>query len=382
MWTRPRSPPGPELFVDPVPDHPPHRLRSNVSPVVSFHSKQSGSLPLSLADRTSITVRPRSAHPPFQVQLSAFALIQRNLFSSRPSLPPCSSTDREPLIDPRNPLQAAVRDLQAQALLPYGSSIESTMELVVGDCGRESVLRARAGSPSPNIKDVTALSAFCDSPAQPLTVIVLPDRDLACLVDVTNGEFVIEGTGGEPRVVILVGNDFRRHETLGPQEGARVAFAGLAKNKTYTIGLVVPRSPDALIDEAERISESGPKLEALILVERALALDPSLRHAWRRKAYVLRELGRHHEALTAAEESLRIDPCYALGLRCKGAILRDLGEHQLGLECYERSLALDPTDSLCWANKGNALSALGRKRQARKAYAEAKRIGALYPERH
>jgi tetratricopeptide (TPR) repeat protein len=217
---------------------------------------------------------------------------------------------------------------------------------------------------------------------EPLGVILSQDRDLACFFDGVKGELIIESTtAGEERIVVIVANDYNQHGSLGQQDSARIVFGGLRKKKKYTMGLVIRRSPDSLVEEAERISKTH-KQRALTLVERALALNPALGHAWRRKAYILRELGRRDEALSAAERSVLVDPDYALGWRCKGAILRDRGEHQLGLECYLRSLALDPTDGVCWTNKGNALSALGRDEEATEAYAEAERMSELYPDKY
>jgi hypothetical protein len=323
---------------------------------------------------------PSVAKPVFHVKISS---LQRKLFSRNDSLSsPSPSNPCKAAAGPTSALEEALLEMHQLALLPGESSIESSLELIVSDGADEPLLLASDGSPTPNVKDVSALTAFYDSPAKPLSVVLLPDRDLAFRFDPTKRELSIEATGGEQRVVVVVGNDYRRHQKLGSREGDSVEFTGLAPNSTYVIGLLILRSPDTLVEEAERVSESGTQLEALALVERALMLNARLPQAWRRKAYILRELGRVQEALSAAGESIRLDPDYALGLRCKGAILRDLGEHQLGLECYERSLALDPTDSICWANKGNALSALGRKREASKAYAESKRIAALYPERH
>lgn len=335
-------------------------------------------MPASVGRHT--TSRRRSvAKPLFHVKISP---LRRKLFSRNNSLPaPSLSNFGTAAVGPTSALEEALHEMHQLAQLPDESSIESSLELIVSDRAQEHLLLPSDGWPTPNVKDVSALTAFYESPAQPLSVVLLSDRDLAFRLDPTKGEVSIEATEGEQRVVVVVGNYYRRHQTLGPHEGDRVVFTGLAPNSTYVIGLLILRSPDTLVEQAERISVSGTPLEALALVERALALNPRLPHAWRRKAYILRELGRAQEALSAAGESIRLDPGYALGLRCKGAILRDLGEHQLGLECYERSLALDPTDSICWANKGNALSALGRKREARKAYAEGKRIAALHPER-
>jgi tetratricopeptide (TPR) repeat protein len=280
-------------------------------------------------------------------------------------------------------LENAIVEMHKLALIPQGSSIESRFQLIVGSRAGESFLQPCEEPPTLNLRDVRVLNSVYSFSLEPLGVILCHDRDFACFFDAVNDKFTIEATSaGEERVVVVVGDEFSRHGSLGQHESARISFAGLQKKKTYGIGLVILRSPDSLFEEAERVYGSdGSTVEALVLVERTLALNPRHYRAWRRKAYILRDLDRRGEALFAADQCVSVNPDYALGWRCKGAILRDLGEHQPGLDCYLRSLALDPTDPLCWTNKGNALMALGRHEEAKEAYAEAERIGALYPEK-
>jgi tetratricopeptide (TPR) repeat protein len=295
----------------------------------------------------------------------------------------CLSLGGHRKMNPPQVLEDAIHHLRELALIPQESWLESKLELVVGDRAGETALQACKDQSNLTVKDVRGLSSVYSLFTEPLSVILCFHRDLACFFDVLNGELIMEATtAGQERVVVVAGDDFSGFGAIGQQENARVAFAGLAPKKTYMVGLVSLSSSDSLFEEAERMDESGEsKLEALTLIERALSLNPCLQRAWRRKAYILRELGRRDEALSAADKSVQIDPNYALGWRCKGAILRDLGQHQPGLDCYLRSLAIDPTDPVCWANKGNALSALGRQEEAREAYAEGERIGELYPEK-
>lgn len=270
------------------------------------------------------------------------------------------------------------------ALRPHELSIESIFELSVSSRAGISTLRACDGRASRCVEDVRRLRSAYAVRMEPFAVILCHDRDLACLLDIASGELIIEATNqGEEYRVVIVGGEFWRDGVLGQEGSARVRFSGLESGKTYTMALIILRSPDSVFEEAERIFESGgANMRVLPLLERAIALNPHLYQAWRRKAYILRELGRPDEALAAAEQSLLINPNYALGWRTKGAILRDRGKHQLGLDCYLRCLEIDPTDSICWVNKGNALSILGRDLEASEAYDEADRISALHPEKH
>ncbi len=273
-------------------------------------------------------------------------------------------------------------EVRKLALTPHECSLETILEFRrLGNCARECLLRTSEDSPTAiSVQDVQALSVIYPSTPQPLGVVLLPDRDL--FIFVAENELTIEGSEGEERLVLILGenDDLRGAASLRAQEGARVVFGGLAADQTYTIGVIALISVDSLFEKAEEICTSGgSKQEALALIDRVLGLNPNLAYVWRRKAYIHRELGQAEPALLAAERSIEVDPNYALGWRCKGALLRDRHEHQLGLDCYLRSLELDPNDHVCWANKGNALSALGREEEAKAAYAEGERVEARYP---
>lgn len=278
--------------------------------------------------RQTASLPPSLANSALQVPQFAFSPLQRNLFPPTPSLPSCSSSERPSAMHPVNPVDAAVRDLQDQALLPRNSSLDLTLELIVGDSAVDSVLRASGSSPGSSIKDVSALIGYYDSPAQPLCVALLRERDAAFFLNPTNGEVIIEATAGESRTVVIVGDDFRQHEILGPQEGAKAVFTGLAAKKTYIIGLVTLRSLNALADEAQPTSEFRPTLQSLL----RKALDSSLRREGRSEPYTLQEL-----------------------------------ELRVRREYKQLSLDFDPPGSARWANIFNTLWALGRKREARQA---------------
>lgn len=278
--------------------------------------------------------------------------------------------------------EITIHYVRAQSLLPPEAAIESTFELVMGCSIGESSLSTKSENTSPKTRDLRGLTSIYSS-HRPLSAILCHDRDLLCFLDNSQTELVIEATAGYERRLVIAGEEYIQHADLGSAEGSRISFAGLKPGNRFLIALIPLHSAEAVFEEAERLFETeGSSMEVLTQVERALMLNPRHCRAWRRKAYVLRDLNRRDEGLSAVEQALSIDPDFALGWRCKGAILRDLGKDQEGLDCYLRSLALDPTDAICWTNKGNALCALGRQQEAEEAYAEARRIGELYPERH
>jgi len=234
------------------------------------------------------------------------------------------SSDRKTAIIPEGLFEEALQEIGELGLLPDACSVESTQELIVGAAAGGTFLRARAGSPTRNLQDVRALRSIYSSSVEPLSVAVLGDRDLAYVFNAAKSEVVIEATAGQPRLIVLAGTELRSHETLGAQEGSRVTFGGLAPNTTYIIGLVLLGSPAASSDEAA-------------LIEKVLALEPSLRGARVSRARILREPARPQDTITVADA----DPSLPLGPRPKRATLPASGETQRGLGSVQLSLDLD-----------------------------------------
>jgi tetratricopeptide (TPR) repeat protein len=197
-------------------------------------------------------------------------------------------------------LETAIHRMRDRDLVPRESSIESLFELVVGGRLGESVLRTRDDRAALKIGDVRDLRSIYPSPLEPLSVIQCGDRDLACFFDLSHAELVMEATSaGEERCVIFAGDDFCRHAVLGPEEGARISFAGLERKKTYVVGLVTMRSPDCLFEETER------------LYLRSLELDPADPVCWTNRGNALSALGREPEAREAYKEARRIAALHA-----------------------------------------------------------------------
>jgi len=100
--------------------------------------------------------------------------------------------------------------------------------------------------------------------------------------------------------------------------------------------------------------------EAIICLDRALAIDPLSAPAWSNKGNAFRALGRHAEAIACYDKALTISPQSAIPWDNKGVVLDTLGRGEEALRCYDRALLIDPRFTSTWNNKGVALNLLGR----------------------
>ena len=110
--------------------------------------------------------------------------------------------------------------------------------------------------------------------------------------------------------------------------------------------------------------EAGLLEEALLDLERALALDPDSVDALLQRAACLAELERPQEALRGLERALELAPSDPRVRYARGACLGRLGRNEEALADYARVLELDPTHLRAWANQGSARSNLGRYAEA------------------
>jgi tetratricopeptide (TPR) repeat protein len=112
--------------------------------------------------------------------------------------------------------------------------------------------------------------------------------------------------------------------------------------------------------------------EALVGVEKALALRPDSAECWNIRGSALRSLKRTSEALASFDRALAISPRYPAALCNRGSLLMDdLGRVEDALAAFEQALALQPDFAECWNNRGHALRELGRLDAAMASYTKA-----------
>ncbi len=98
---------------------------------------------------------------------------------------------------------------------------------------------------------------------------------------------------------------------------------------------------------------------------------------------MLINLKRYGEALSAYERAIQLDPSLAINYAKKGFMLYNLRRFEEALAtCFEEALAtyeqvlqLDPNLAIAYFKKGNVLEHLGRRREAKRAFENAKHLG-------
>ena len=101
-------------------------------------------------------------------------------------------------------------------------------------------------------------------------------------------------------------------------------------------------------------------LEALELLDTALAEDRSNVNAWKFRGVALDELGRHEEAIESFDRSLSIKPDDYISWYRRGNSLYSLGRYEDAVESYDSAISIHPNYHEAWTNRGNSLNSLGR----------------------
>jgi hypothetical protein len=86
----------------------------------------------------------------------------------------------------------------------------------------------------------------------------------------------------------------------------------------------------------------GRKLQALALMEKAIAKGIDTPLYYRNIGEVYRTLGRHDEAAAAARKSVALNPGDALALMNCGIILADQNRTDEAIDCFEQALTIQP----------------------------------------
>lgn len=133
---------------------------------------------------------------------------------------------------------------------------------------------------------------------------------------------------------------------------------------------VIHNDGDAEIHAHEAISslrahaldlfDEGHLDEALVILNRALMLDPDQDLVHITRANILNSLGRFDEAILACDLALALGLDVALVHVCRCYALREADRLEEALSAGERAVNLEPGLMLAYGARGNALNALGR----------------------
>ncbi len=103
-----------------------------------------------------------------------------------------------------------------------------------------------------------------------------------------------------------------------------------------------PAHADALHLWGVALDGIGDSQQGIALMEKALALNPSLAPIHLNRANALKRLGRLEEALAGYANALRLKPDYPMAHTNRGTVLEALGRYEEALAAYDLALTLDP----------------------------------------
>jgi len=115
-------------------------------------------------------------------------------------------------------------------------------------------------------------------------------------------------------------------------------------------------------------------MEAIVLYNEAIALDPYSSTIWNRLGMAEMSVGRYPDAAVAFQRALDLDPYYTRAWENLGDALQAQGEYQASIDAYDRALANNPNNLHALLQKGIILQETGRSDQAMEAYHEVVRL--------
>ena len=114
--------------------------------------------------------------------------------------------------------------------------------------------------------------------------------------------------------------------------------------------------------------------QALILLDDAIALDPSNSRAWNIRGLAKHDLGDHEDAITDYNEAIRLNPTNDKAWNNRGMAKSDLGDHEGAISDLDEAIRLNPTYDKAWNTRGSAKYGLGDYQGAITDYDEAIRL--------
>jgi protein O-GlcNAc transferase len=141
-----------------------------------------------------------------------------------------------------------------------------------------------------------------------------------------------------------------------------------------------PADETALLNLGNCRLKQGLPAEALARYDHALRIKPGYEEALNGRGNALLELNRPGEALASYERALAIRPDYAEALYNLGSALLELARPEQALTSLDRALTLKPDHAEAHNNRGNALLQLGRAEEALASYDRALVIQPDYAE--
>lgn len=127
-----------------------------------------------------------------------------------------------------------------------------------------------------------------------------------------------------------------------------------------------PDDPRALASLAHGLAQSGGRPEAIVLLERAVALDPANAGAWYNLGYLQQESQRHDDALASFDRAIAIDPKLDLAHYGRALSLIKTERLEEAIEPLKRNTELQPLSPYGFYQLAHVYHRLGRTEAAAK----------------
>ncbi len=142
------------------------------------------------------------------------------------------------------------------------------------------------------------------------------------------------------------------------------------------------KQPQALVDLATALRQTGELIEAMIAVDRALQLQPNFAEALEERAMTLLALKRYDDAIETCKKLLLAKPNYAYAYNMMGFAQHSSGQFEKAVASYDRVLALAPDSAEILSDKGASLLGLKRFDEALACFDRAVALNAQIADIH
>ncbi|MFC1908307.1 tetratricopeptide repeat protein [Chloroflexota bacterium] len=107
-------------------------------------------------------------------------------------------------------------------------------------------------------------------------------------------------------------------------------------------------------------NNEGDYQKALVVLNKAIELDPGLALAYNNRGWSYIELGQFELAITDCNKAIELDPSLALAYSNRGRVYIELGQFELAITDCSKAIELDPDLALAYSNRGRAYIELGQ----------------------
>jgi predicted TPR repeat methyltransferase len=127
---------------------------------------------------------------------------------------------------------------------------------------------------------------------------------------------------------------------------------------------MAPNHPQALHYSGVLAHQQGRNDEAVMLIEKSLALEPDRADCYNNLGIILQSSGKLERAIEAYQQAIALDPSHANAYSNLGVLLRATGKASEAEAAYRRAIRLDSDHIDAYTNLGILLNALKRTEEA------------------